>query len=101
MSGGRRHRSGSVADLDDPALVCAVRAAEETAAGFDAVADDLAAAVLAHRRHGVDGALEAVEGVGHLIHDHLEGLVVVVPADFTPSHGASQGSSCPQTYKPL
>jgi hypothetical protein len=45
---------------------CAVRTAEEPAVDLGAVADDLASAVLAHRRHAMDGALEAVEhGTNH------------------------------------
>ena len=46
----------------------------------------LAAAVLTDRRHVVDGALETVEDVALARRDHLEGLVVVVSTDFTPSH---------------
>jgi hypothetical protein len=39
-------------------------AAKDLAAGFRAMADDLAAAVGARRGQGVDGAFEAVKGVG-------------------------------------
>src|SRR5437879_1692832 len=71
----------------------AVRAAEELAVDLDAVADDLAAAVLAHRCHVVDGALEAVEGVVRAGGDDFEGLVVVVATDLTARHRAPPGST--------
>ena len=67
--------------------LCAVRAAEERRTGFDAVADDAAAAVIADRRELVDRALEAVEHVPLPGRDHFERQVVVVAADFTLSHG--------------
>src|SRR5262249_41939198 len=60
--------------------------------------DDPAAAVLADGRQGVDGAFEAVEGVPLAILHHLEGLVVLVPAHFTPSH---DGIPPVQTMKSL
>src|SRR3954470_96720 len=65
----------------------AVGAAEELAVRLDAVADDLAAAVLAHRGHLVDRTLEAVEGVPRAGRDHLERLVVLIATDFTRRHG--------------
>jgi hypothetical protein len=64
----------------------AVSAAEELASDLDAVADDLAPAVLADRRHSMDRALEAVERVPLAGRDHLERLVVVVAADLTTRH---------------
>src|SRR5690606_34323642 len=64
----------------------ALGAAEEPAVDLGAVADDLAPAVLADRRHEVDGALEAVEGVALARRHHLERLVVVVAADLTLRH---------------
>jgi len=39
----------------------AMRAAEERTAGFDAVADDLAAAMITFGRDRVNGAFEAIE----------------------------------------
>jgi hypothetical protein len=53
---------------------------------FDAMADDFASAVLADRRELMDGAFEAVECMGVSGRDHLEGKIVVVAADFAPSH---------------
>jgi len=50
----------------------AIRAAEEATTRLDAVADDLAAAVIADRCHLVDGALEAVEHVPRTGRDELE-----------------------------
>src|SRR5215216_2522209 len=60
----------------------AVSAAVEATLHFDAVADDLAATVLAHRRQPVGGTLEAVEDVMLPGGDDLERLVVLVPAHF-------------------
>src|SRR5688572_6923945 len=63
-----------------------MRAAVERAGVLAAVADDAAAAVRAGRRQRMDGALEAVEGVGALAHHHLECLVVVVAAGVAAGH---------------
>ena len=79
--------SGVVDDRRDACLPGAVRAAVEGAVRFDAVADDLAAAVLADWREAMNGTFEAVEGVGPARGDDLEGEVVVVPSDFTHGHG--------------
>src|SRR5688500_305084 len=59
---------------------------DEFAIGFHAVANDLAMAVAAFRSERVNRALEAVEGVGCVVLDYLERLVIVVPADFTSRH---------------
>ena len=56
-------------------------------AGFHAVADDAAAAMLAARRQGVNCAFEAVEGVLSTGHHDLETLVIFISTDFTLSHG--------------
>src|SRR5215211_6478874 len=64
----------------------AVRAAEDPVAGLDAVPDDLAAAVVADRRHGVDRAFEAVEHVRLAAARDLHRLVVLVPADLALRH---------------
>src|SRR6187397_2939040 len=74
----------------DAFLVCAVHAAEDRAAGFDAVADDAAAAVLTHRRERVDRALEAVERVRLVSGGDLKGLVVLVAADGAGGHDTLQ-----------
>src|SRR5581483_6897264 len=65
----------------------AVRTAEEAAIGLHAMPDDLAATVRTRRRHSVNGALEAVEGVRCPPHHDLERLVVVVATYFTSCHG--------------
>src|SRR5262249_12013894 len=90
-------RSGRGAGLGDPGsgalgarLAGAAGAAGEGAARFDAVTDDRAAAVRALRRQAVNRALEAVEDVRFPRDFHLEGLVVVVSADFTDGHGVLQ-----------
>jgi hypothetical protein len=59
------------------------------ALGLDAVADDLAIAVLARRGERVDGAFEAIEIVGLSVDRYFERLVVVVSADFTFVHRIS------------
>src|SRR6476659_105039 len=79
--------SGVVDDRRDACLPGAVGAAVEGVVRFDAVTDDLAAAVLADGRETMNGAFEAVEGMGPARGDDLEGEVVVVPADFTHGHG--------------
>ncbi len=60
--------------------------AEDPAVRLDAVSDDLAPAVLARRREGVNRALEAVERVRRALDSNLEGLVVVVSADLAARH---------------
>jgi hypothetical protein len=42
----------------------------------------------------MDGALEAVEDMSRAGHPHLEGLVVLVSADFALSHGTLRRSGC-------
>jgi hypothetical protein len=61
-------------------------AAEERAVLLEPVADDPDAAMVAARGERMDGALEAVEGVGGSVHAHLERLVVVVSARLAPGH---------------
>src|SRR4029453_12411898 len=74
----------------------AVGTTVEAAAHLGPVADDGAATVLAPGRQARNGALEAVEGVAVARHDHLERLVVVVPADLALGHGSHLrvGSTC-------
>src|SRR6266545_1104404 len=70
--------------------VRAVRAAIELAARLDAMADHVAAAVLAVRCERLDRALEAVEQVVSPRRDYLEGLVVLVSTHFAvPGHSSS------------
>jgi hypothetical protein len=54
--------------------------------GFHAVTDDSAPAMGARHCQRVDRAFEAIEGVGLTLHDHVEGLVVAVAADFAFTH---------------
>src|SRR5258705_8212938 len=63
-----------------------MRAAVERVVGFDPVTDDPAAAVIAHRRHAVNGALETVERVSDASGDHLKGAMIVVTTDFAFGH---------------
>src|SRR5918996_2484602 len=69
-------------------LAGAVGAAEHLPVLLDAMADDLAAAVLALRRELVNRALERIEGVRAIADQHLEDFVVVVSAGLTPFHVA-------------
>src|SRR5262245_41313317 len=89
----RRASSGAIPELLHAGDLGAMGAAEDAALLLQAVADDAAAAVGAHRREGLDGALEAVERVRGASHRHLEGLVVVVSADFTGSRHVGPPSS--------
>ena len=61
-----------VAYVLDACLPCAVGAAVETVFGLDAVADDLAAAMITNGRKLVDCTLEAVERVTRSGSHHFE-----------------------------
>jgi hypothetical protein len=63
-----------------------MRTAEHFAVGLNAMADDAAAAMDAHGRQGVNGALEAVEGVYLAVEMNLKRLIIIVAADFTGCH---------------
>src|SRR5438105_2828660 len=94
----------------DSARVGAVGAAVVVTGCLDSVSDDLAMAVLALGREGVNGALEAVEDVMASGERDFEGLVIVVSADLTDWHlqllsgrpsrhsgrGASERERCPR-----
>jgi hypothetical protein len=74
-------------DSVDTLLPGAVSAAEEAAVGFDAVADDPAATVTAHRRQAVDRAFETVEDVPRTTcRGHFEPGCVFVSAHFALGH---------------
>jgi hypothetical protein len=60
--------------------------AEDLSFFFNAVSDDPAAAVRALGRQGMNRAFETVEYMRCPRESHLEGLVVVVSANFTKSH---------------
>jgi len=49
-----------------------MRAAEKAATDFNSVPDHSAFAVFAHRGHGLDRALKAVEGMPRTGGDHLK-----------------------------
>jgi len=65
---------------------CAGRAAVEGSGALNAVPDDLAATVRAHRCERMNGALERVERVCCAGHRHRERLVVAVAAYFALRH---------------
>ena len=50
------------------------------------MADDTALAVRAHRRQGMDCALEAIEDVALSAHDDFKRLVIIVLANFAFRH---------------
>src|SRR5687768_11635087 len=68
-----------------------MRAAEHLAAGFDAVAQDAAAAVRAGRRELLHRAFKAVEGMGGARDGDAHRLVVIVAARFAAWHVDSPG----------
>src|SRR5687767_6566760 len=70
----------------DARLGGAVGAAVERTAAFDAMTDDLAAAMRALGRERVNRAFERVERMRLPLHGHGEGLIVVVAAYFALSH---------------
>src|SRR4051794_2697125 len=82
------HPLHPVARLAGAGGLGAVCAAVEAGASLHTMPDDLAPAVFADRRHPVDRALEAVEGVHGPLRVNLERHVVVVPADLALRHGA-------------
>lgn len=61
-------------------------AAKHLSIRLDTVADDAAAAIFACGREPVNGAFEAVENVGFVIHDDCERLIVDVPAGMAFRH---------------
>src|SRR5688572_24252323 len=86
MASERRTGFRPIAHLCFAGMLRAMRTAEKFATGFHAVADDLAMAVTALRRECVNRTLETVEGVGLVVLDGFERLVVVVAADFASRH---------------
>jgi hypothetical protein len=83
-----RSRSGAdaVAQPGDAGALRAMLAAEEGALLLEPVAENADATLVADRRQRMNGAFEAVEGVGSSAHAYLERLVVVIPAGFTSGH---------------
>lgn len=63
-----------------------MRAAIEVTVDFSAMPDHATLAVLADWSHGLNGTFQAVKRVVLPGGNQLKGLVVVVPADFTPGH---------------
>src|SRR5579884_2098270 len=78
--------SDPVADRGRPDELSAVRAAVELALRLHPVPNDLTPALLADRRHPMDGAFEAVEDVRLTLGSHLDRHVVVVAAHFATRH---------------
>jgi hypothetical protein len=65
---------------------CAVDTTKDLPIRFDAMSDDTAIAVRAHRRQGVDSALEAIKDVALSVHDDFKRLVIIVFANFACRH---------------
>jgi len=81
--------SGAVAKRCGPTVLCAVGAAIDLIALFDAVADNSATAMCALRRESMDGTLERVESVGLTVSRDREHFVVLIAAHFAGSHANS------------
>ena len=67
-------------------LVRAMSATVETAAGFDPMANNLAPAMITFRRHGVDGALEAIKIVGDPGSHDFDRFIVFISTNFALIH---------------
>ena len=65
---------------------CAVDTTKDLSVRFDAMAYDMAIAVRAHRRQGMDCALEAIKDVALSAHDDFKRLVIIVLANFACRH---------------
>ena len=82
-----RRASPAIAQFAFATFARAVSTAENfPTAGFHAVSDDLAAAMIAFRRNHLDRALEAIEDMGLTLRRDLKGFVIIVSAVFTFSH---------------
>jgi hypothetical protein len=78
---------GSILEGRDALMLGAMGATKHHAAGrLQAMPDDPAAAMSASRRQGMDRALKAVKRVALAVHHDLEGLVILIAANFTCSH---------------
>ncbi len=73
-------------DSSNAFLVGAMSAAIDAAAGFNAMADDLAAAMMAGGSQGMDCTFKAVKNVCLAPDHYLERFIVVVPTNFTFRH---------------
>ena len=71
-----------VMKADDAGVFGAVGATVDVFPGLDSVADDFAAALGTFRRKGMNGAFEAVIVMHIALDDDIQGLVVIVTADF-------------------
>jgi hypothetical protein len=78
--------SRAVADGRYAAVAGTMSAAKHFAVGFHAMPDDPAAAVDTAGRQGVNGTLEAIEGVYISVEVDLQRFVVFVATNFTSCH---------------
>jgi hypothetical protein len=79
----------AIVDAGHTRFAGAMGAAIEGPFGFDAMADDLAIAVLTLRGEGVNGAFEAVEIMGLAADGDFHRFVVIVSANFAFVHNDS------------
>jgi hypothetical protein len=79
-------RLNTIAQPFFAALPGTIGATKDSAAVFNAVADNFASAMITFRRHLLNRALEAVEDVRFVSERDLECLVIFVSAMFTFSH---------------
>jgi hypothetical protein len=87
--------SGAVEDGFYALLMGAMRAAIETAAALDAMADDLATAMFTLGSQGVDGTFKTIKVMRLTVDKNLEGFVVFVSANFTAIHKIFGGFTKP------
>jgi len=73
-------------DGSDALFMGAMGTTVVTATGFDAVPNDLAAAMLAFRSQGVNGTFKAVEIVRNTGDNNLNRLVIFISASFAFVH---------------
>jgi len=70
----------------DSCLSRTIRATIKSVVCFDAVPDDLAAAVIANGREFMNRTLKTIEGVTRSRRYNLERKVIIIAAHFTLSH---------------
>lgn len=62
-------------------------AAVVDAVGFEAMANDFHAAVIAGRREFVDGAFKAIERISFSMHRYVEAVMIIITTGIAGGHG--------------
>jgi len=102
VRGGVKPReSNPVVEAHHPGVGGAVGTTVDLLPGLDAVADHFAAAMGALGSKRMNGALEAVIVVDVALHNDLDGLVVIIPADFAFHTHTTGGQPQPGARLPL